>query len=131
MGLYILYLILLSLYLRKMHFSLLSSSLILLASGIFAYAIQSKTRWWVTHGLWPLYTSSGVTACKLLVGQWFSKYTAYDTPSPQNCLGNFFALSRFLAMSSVATQFFTHLFYKNFENSKISEKKWKSKKYVF
>jgi hypothetical protein len=34
-------------------------------------------------------------------------------------------------MSSVATQFFTHLFYKNFENSKISEKNENPKNMFF
>ena len=105
MGLYSLYPILLSPYLTKMHFSLLSSSLVLLASGIFAYATQPKTQRWVTLGLWPLHASCGVTACKLLVGQRFSRYTAHDTASAQYCLGSFFALSRLLAMSRIVRFF--------------------------
>jgi len=68
MGLYNLYPILLSPYLIKIHFSLLSLSLILLASGIFPLATQPTIQRWVTLGLWPLHVFSGVTTCKLLLG---------------------------------------------------------------
>jgi len=101
MGLYLLYPILLSSYPTKMYFSLLSSSLVLLASGIFAYATQPKIQRWVTLDLWPLYAFSRVTACKLLVGHRFSRYTAHDIASVQYYLGSFFTLSRLLVISRI------------------------------
>jgi len=70
MRLYNLNSIFLSPYPTKMHFSFLSSCLVILASGSLHKPHKKKTWRWVPLGLWPLHCFSRETTYRLLVGHW-------------------------------------------------------------
>jgi len=104
MRLYNLYPIFLSPYLTKMHFSFLSSRLVILASGSLhkPYEKRLEDEYHLVCDHFIIFLERQLTDFWLGIDK---RYITHDIIPAQYCLGNFFALSRHLAISRIIRLF--------------------------